>query len=64
MIRKDINEPIIIDKTEYSAILVNNSIKESINELCSKMYQGQCVLIIGPDIILNEGYGEGNSRKY
>ncbi len=64
MIRKDINDPITIDRTEYSANLVNDESSESINDLCAKMYQGQCVLIIGPDIILNEKYGQGNSRKY
>lgn len=64
MIRKDADETIIIDRTDYSHYLTNDTSSESINELCSKMYQGQCVLIIGPDIILNEKYGEGNSRKY
>lgn len=64
MIRKDADETIIIDRTDYSHYLINDTSSESINELCSKMYQGQCVLIIGPDIILNEKYGEGNSRKY
>lgn len=35
-----------------------------LSDLCCEIYQGQYILVIGDDVVLNPEYGEGSSKEY